>query len=193
MAKLAAAYTDEELIDGCLKHDPRMQEKLYAKYYGKMLSVCFRYSRNKEDALELLNNGFLKVFLNVKSFQGKGSFEGWIRKIMLNTILEEHRKNISYKENIYFPDEEKDDVTIDAGILNNLYTEDIIKMISTLPAASRMVFNLFVMEGFSHKEISARLNISEGTSKWHVNFAKEKLKKKLESLYQVPNEVAYGR
>lgn len=190
MVKLVAAYTDEELIQGCAKNDPRAQERLYTKYYGKMLSVCMRYSRNKEDALELLNMGFLKVFMNIASFGNKGSFEGWVRRIIVNTVLEEHRKTVNYRDHVSFPEVEQDGVT-DADVISELYAEDIIGMIGLLPPASRMVFNLFAIEGYPHKEIAEMLNISEGTSKWHVSFAKDKLKKCiLEG--QKNKEVAYG-
>ena len=191
MTRLVAAYTDEELIEGCLQSDSKSQERLYAKYYGKMLSVCSRYERNREDALELLNNGFLKVFLNLKNFQGKGSFEGWVRKIMINTILEQHRKTVKYKEVIRFPDTEKD-AGNDAAVEHELYAEDIIRMIASLPPSSRMVFNLYAIEGYTHREIGEMLHISEGTSKWHVAFAKDKLKKKIEESKPL-KELAYGR
>jgi RNA polymerase sigma-70 factor (ECF subfamily) len=179
MVKLTAAYSDEELISGCSENNPRAQERLYAKYYGKMLSVCMRYSRNREDAVELLNTGFLKVFLNIKSYQAKGSFEGWIRRIVVNTVLEEFRKTVNYREVMHFP-ETMGDGEIKADALEHLYAEDLVQIISCLPPSSRMVFNLFVVEGYSHKEIAEMLKISEGTSKWHVSFAKEKLKKLLE-------------
>lgn len=191
MARLIAAYNDEELIDGCLKNDAKSQERLYAKYYGKMLVVCSRYTRNKEDAIENLNNGFLKIFLNLKSFEGKGSFEGWMRRIMVNTVLEQHRKTVTYKEVVRFP-ETFADQPFDATIIDQLYADDLIKLIASLPPSSRTVFNLFVIEGYTHKEIAKMLQISEGTSKWHVSYAKDKLKKKIEESTPL-KELAYGR
>lgn len=176
MAKLIAAYTDEELVQGCLRNDSLMQERFYKKYYGKMLSLCLRYCRNMEDAQELLNIGFLKVFNGLKSYQFKGSLEGWVRRVVLNSILEEHRRNVNYKSMMSFPEYEEDG-QVEAESLENLFAEDIISLLNQVPTASRVVFNLFVIEGYSHKEIGKMLNISEGTSKWHVSVAKEKLKK----------------
>ena len=176
MTKLLAAYTDEELLTGCTKNDRKIQEKFYERFYGKMMSFCSRYCNNREDALELLNSGFLKVFLNIKSFKSEGSLEGWIRKIILNHILETYRSNIKYRDMISYPDQEHDGETGD-NIISQLNAEDIINMIGLLPPSSRVVFNLFAIDGHSHQEIAEKLKISTGTSKWHVSFAREKLKK----------------
>ena len=176
MVKLLAAYTDEELLAGCVKNDRNIQQKFYERFYGKMMSLCSRYCNNKEGALELLNSGFLKVFLNIKSFKSQGSLEGWIRKVILNHILETHRKNIKYREMVEIQDKGHD-VESNEDIISELNAEDIITMIGELPPSSRLVFNLFAIEGFSHKEISEKLKISTGTSKWHVSYARERLKK----------------
>jgi RNA polymerase sigma factor (sigma-70 family) len=176
MPRLLATYTDEELLLGCRENDSRYQQRFYERFYGKMMSLCSRYCNNREDAEELLNTGFLKVFHNLNTFKSQGSLEGWIRKIILNTILESHRRNIKYKEIIKYPDFEQDE-SVDNGIISHLYAEDLINLISRLPASSRLVFNLFVIEGYSHNEIADLLNISTGTTKWHVSFAKDKLKK----------------
>ena len=176
MTKLLAAYKDEELLSGCIKNDRLIQQKFYERFYGKMMSLCSRYSNNKEDALELLNSGFLKVFLNIKTFKSEGSLEGWIRKIILNHILETHRNNLKYRDMITYPEHEQDGETED-DIIAELNAADIIKMVGLLPPSSRLVFNLFALDGYSHQEIAERLKISVGTSKWHVAFAREKLKK----------------
>src|ERR1017187_3214009 len=181
MTKLSAAYTDEELIAGCIKNDTRFQQRFYERYYGKMMSLCSRYCHNREDAHELLNSGFLKVFQNIKTFKSQGSLEGWVRKIILNTILEVHRSRIKYREIISYPEKEPD-AEINVDIVESLYAEDIIKIISLLPAASRVVFNLFAVEGYSHAEISEMLKISTGTTKWHVSYAREKLKTMINEL-----------
>jgi RNA polymerase sigma factor (sigma-70 family) len=176
MTKLLAAYSDDELLAGCIKNDRRYQQRFYERFYGKMMSLCSRYCNNREDALELLNSGFLKVFLNIKAFKSEGSLEGWVRRIVLNHILEEHRKHLKYRDTIVYPENEKDGEA-DGDAISDLNAKDIINMIGLLPASSRLVFNLFAIEGFSHQEISERLKISTGTSKWHVSFAREKLKK----------------
>jgi len=175
MTKLLAAYSDDELLSGCIKNDRKIQQKFYERFYGKMMSLCSRYCNNREDALELLNSGFLKVYLNIKSFKSEGSLEGWIRKIILNHILETHRNNIKYRDMITYPDHEQDGETGD-DVISELNASDIIKMIGLLPPSSRLVFNLFAIDGYSHQEIAEKLKISTGTSKWHVSFAREKLK-----------------
>ncbi len=142
--------------------------------------------------MELLNSGFMKVFLNVKSFKSDGSLEGWIRKIIFNHILENHRGNIRYKEIMTYPDKDFDTVE-NKDVVSDLQAGDIIRMIGLLPPSSRMVFNLFAIEGYSHDEISKLLKISTGTSKWHVAFAREKLKKMILEEDKIENSYINAR
>jgi len=192
MAKLSVAYTDDELLKGCINNDRVYQQKFYQRFYGKMMSLCSRYTNNREDAMELLNSGFMKVFLNVKSFKSDGSLEGWIRKIIFNHILENHRGNIRYKEIMTYPDKDFDTVE-NKDVVSDLQAGDIIRMIGLLPPSSRMVFNLFAIEGYSHDEISKLLKISTGTSKWHVAFAREKLKKMILEEDKIENSYINAR
>lgn len=138
MTKLSAAYTDEELITGCIKNNSRFQQLFYERFYGKMMSLCSRYCHNRDDSHELLNSGFLKIFQNIKSFKSQGSLEGWVRKIILNNILEVHRSRVKYREIMSYPEKEPD-TEINCEIIESLYAEDIIRLIGNLPSASRVV------------------------------------------------------
>lgn len=168
--------TDEEIVKGCINKNPIAQKNLYDKFARKMLGVCLRYSENQEEAEDVLQNGFITVFQNIETFKSLGSFEGWVRKIMVNTALTNIRKNKKFKQNI-----ELDSVTYMLPSTNhvaeNFAANDLLKVIKTLPPGFRTVFNLYAIEGYSHKEIGDMLNISEGTSKSQYARAKAHLQK----------------
>ncbi len=169
---------EADLIDGCLRGDSKMQEELYKRFAPKMYAVCLRYSNNTENAQDLLQEGFIKIFRNLNRFRNEGSFEGWIRRIFVNTSIEFFRK----KTNL-FSITEKDDLIVEDGSLNaldKLAEKDIIKLVQELSPGYRAVFNLYAIEGYSHKEIGNMLNISEGTSKSQLARAKGVLQKKVE-------------
>ena len=155
-----------------------MQEILYQKYSSKMYGVCLRYSGNIEDANDLLQEGFIKIFKNLIKFRGEGSFEGWIRRIFVNTSIEHFRKKVKLynvtevQENTI----EDDDLTI----LDTLAEKDIISLVNELSPGYKTVFNMHVIEGYSHKEIADILGINEGTSKSQLARAKGVLKKSVE-------------
>ncbi|MCX7955184.1 MAG: RNA polymerase sigma factor [Bacteroidales bacterium] len=169
------------IIEKCKKGDLMSQELIYKSFYGKMLPVCMRYSKNKEESYDILQEGFVKVFNNLSSFNFKGSFEGWIRRIMVNTAIDMFRKSKSSTlltepisdnsiEEIYLNDEEE-------KMIEELKGEIILNLIQQLPPAYRMVLNLYVFENLTHAEIAQLLGIKEGTSKSNYFKAKEKLKK----------------
>lgn len=168
--------TDEEIVKGCINKNPIAQKNLYEKFSRKMMGVCLRYSENQEEAEDVLQNGFITVFQNIETFKSLGSFEGWIRKIMVNTALTNIRKNKKFKQNI-----ELDSVTYMLPSTNHVAegfaANDLLKLIKTLPPGFRTVFNLYAVEGYSHKEIGEMLNISEGTSKSQYSRAKAHLQK----------------
>jgi len=152
-----------------------MQELLYHRFSPKMYSVCLRYSGNQEDARDLLQEGFIKIFKNLSKYRGDGSFEGWIRRIFVNTSIEHFRKkvhlqNVSESQEAIIEDKEW-------NVLDNLAEKDIMKMIHELSPGYKAVFNMHVIEGYSHKEISDILGINEGTSKSQLARAKMVLKK----------------
>lgn len=168
---------DTDIIEGCLLSNPVMQKMLYEKFAPKMYGICMRYAANGEDAKDILQDGFIKVFKNLGKFLGTGSFEGWMRRIFVNTAIEHYRK----RNDVYAINEQQHEHIQDQEIsaLDALEAADIIKLISELPNGYRTVFNLFAVEGFSHKEIAEMMGISEGTSKSQFARSKAWLKEKI--------------
>lgn len=162
----------EQLLPGCRKQERFAQGQLYNLLAQKMFVVCLRYSRNREEAEECLQEGFLKVFTCIDQFKNTGAFEGWIRKIMVNCALQKFRsKPILYA--IAHSDITDTDILTAEEITGLLSAKELIKMIQELSPAYRMVFNLFVFEGMKHREIAAVLSISEGTSKSNLSDARQ--------------------
>ena len=179
---------ETEIVAGCVRNERKCQEILYRQHFPAMIQMCLRYSNgDKERALEILNDGFLRVFKKIDTFEFKGSLEGWIRRLVFHAISDYFRSNQKYLDNIVFSDvlpEAKNGCVIaryeaTEGVLSSLYYDDLIKTIEVLPPATRAVFRLYAIEGFSHAEIGAQLAISVGTSKWHLSMAREQLKKVL--------------
>ncbi len=170
------------IIDGCLQNDRRSQEQLFKLFYGKMLPVCIRYVSDRDTAQEVLQEGFIKVFEKLGAFDHKGSFEGWIRRIVANTAIDAIRKS---KKDPYRTDNDNDfkigaeDLMVDREEMETLDLKAQVAMeaVQKLSPAYRAVFNLYVLEEYSHKEIGAILGISEGTSKSNLAKAKMNLQK----------------
>ncbi len=167
------SYTDKEIVEGCSKNDRYFQELVYKQYFPKMLSLCLRYTQDRGKAMEIVNNGFLRVFKKVHTFSSQGSFEGWVRKLVYNSISDYYRKNKKYGETMVFEEKE---TSQEAKVIGDLYAKDILKYVSKLPPATSKVFELYVLEGFTHAEIGKKLSISDGTSKWHLASARKSLK-----------------
>src|SRR5215213_2397440 len=162
--------TESDLIEGCIRGDRKMQYELYELFSPKMYGVCLRYAANSEEAEDILQEGFIKVFKKMSSYRGEGSFEGWIRRIFVNTAIEQFRKK-TYLQ----PITEQEENSIEGkyiSVLDNLAEKDIIKLIQQLSPGYRTVFNMYVVEGYTHKQIADALNISEGTSKSQLSRAK---------------------
>lgn len=157
--------------------DRQMQELLYRNYSSKMYGVCLRYSGNADDANDLLQEGFIKVFKNLSKFRSEGSFEGWIRRIFVNTSIEYYRKKVKLYNVSEINENNVEDT--DLTILDTLAAKDIIALINDLSPGYKTVFNMHIIEGYSHKEIAEILGISEGTSKSQLARAKGVLKKSL--------------
>ncbi|MBT3209621.1 MAG: sigma-70 family RNA polymerase sigma factor [Bacteroidetes bacterium] len=169
-----------KIINACINNESKFQRKLYDLFSGKMFVVCLQYSNNYEEAKDILQDGFVKVFTNLKQFKHQGSFEGWIRRIMVNTALEKFRQNkIKFIDSEIF--EFKDSLSYE-DIESNISANDILKVMQELSPQYRTVFNLYVNEGYSHKEISEKLNISVGTSKSNLSRARTILQKRVLSL-----------
>ena len=163
-----------------------MQEILYHRFSSKMFTVCLRYCKDTEDAQDLLQDGFVKIFKNLDKYRGEGSFEGWIRRIFVNTSIEHFRRSVKN-----FPVTEMKEISIEDAswnALDNLAEKEIIKMIQELSPGYRQVFNMYVIEGYSHRDISEILGVSEGTSKSQLARAKAILKKMVEE--KLENEKA---
>jgi RNA polymerase sigma factor (sigma-70 family) len=171
-------YEESDLIRGCVNGDRRAQEALYNQFSGKMYAVCLRYTKDADEAQDLLQEGFIKVFNNLEKYRGEGSFEGWIRRIFVNTSIEQFRKAHNKQTFVDSEDLVVEDKTFTA--LNHLQEKDIIKLIQGLSPGYKQVFNMYVIEGFSHKEIADQLGINEGTSKSQLARAKQMLQKSLE-------------
>lgn len=175
-------YTEEDIIEGCRQNNRLLQEHLYKKYYGLFLKLCARYAKDMHDAEQLLQDGFLKIYSHIQDYAGKGSFEGWMRRIVVNTCLDYLKsKYLKQSMKLHFPEEmaESKKFSVDNTALDKIAIRDLLGLIQTLPPMSRTVFNLFVFEGYSHKEISTMLDMSEGTSQWHVNNARKNLQSKI--------------
>jgi len=183
---------EKELIEGCLREDRRFQKELYDRYASKLLAVCCRYCRNREEAQDVLHEGFIKAIKNLHRFEGKGSFEGWLRRIMVNASLENFRKtkHLIAVEDIHEAESQRTQSTA----VEEMAAEELLAMVQALPAGFRIVFNLYAIEGFSHKEISEQLGISVGTSKSQLSRARVSLQnmiKKVDS--EVYKEYAQSR
>lgn len=169
------------LVTGCINNERTGQEALYKLFYADMLRVCYSYIPDKDLAKEAFNAGFLKVFRSIKNFDiEKGELGGWIRKIMIFTSIDLCRKELKFTT-LTAHDQDQEDFPIPPSVLEKLYFEDILFSIRQLPYATQTVFNLSVIDGFTHKEIGEQLNISEGTSRWHLAEAKKKLRLLIET------------
>ena len=175
----------EKLIQKCANNDRKAQEEIYRLYAGKLFALCLKYSRNKTEAEDNLQDGFIQIFKKVKQFKYKGSFEGWMKRIVINTALQKYREknvlnlvNSDVIENVTVVDVEEEEISLDY----------LLNLIQELPNQYRLVFNLYVLDGYSHKEVAKALQISEGTSKSNLSRARGILRNKIEWNQQEPNQ-----
>lgn len=166
----------QQLIEACIKGERHSQSRLYNAYMQKMFVVCLRYSRNREEAEEILQEGFLKVFECIHQYRHLGSFEGWMRKIMVNCALQRLR-NKGYLWSVIDLDTNAVEYGADEDIIAKIGTKELLHMVQQLPPAYRTIFNLYVFEGMKHREIAELLGISEGTSKSNLSDARAILQK----------------
>lgn len=158
------------LLEECIEKKPKAQKQLFDLLAPRMYSICLRYSKDEDEAKDVLQEGFIKMFNNLERFQHKGSFEGWIKRIFINTSIEFYRKN--KKESIVDSIDQIGDRPIESHTLSSLKAADLMKLVNRLPTGYKTVFNLFAIEGFSHDEISKMLGISENTSKSQLHKAR---------------------
>lgn len=174
---LKNTFTIDHLLEGCKGGDRKSQENLYRMLSSKMMGVCMRYAKGRQEAEDILQLGFIKVFQKISDFRNEGPFEGWIRKIMVNTAIETYRKNLR-SMNLVDIEEVYDhpQTTFD---MNGLETKDLLNLIQELANGYRVVFNMYIIEGYSHKEIAEALGITEGASKSQLSRARAILKEKI--------------
>jgi len=174
--------SDQKIIEGCAKHNRKAQQLLYDKYSRILLGVCLRYASDKAEAEDILQDSFLKIFFNIKDFTGTGSFIGWLRKIAVNTAITQYHKNLKYRYHVDI----EEYVSVEAGVTSfeeDFYTSDeLCKVLNELPTGYRMVFNLYAIEGYKHKEIAEILGIDTNTSKSQYSRAKAVIRVKLEKI-----------
>mgnify|MGYP001767218740 FL=1 len=170
-----------EIVEACISGDHRASERLYRRLAPQMFGVCLRYAKDKEEAEDNLHDGFMTVFTKLKDFRHEGSFEGWVRRIMVNICINRYRQ----KQQLVLVDEERklDSALGEEVTLGNIPMEELVKVIQELPPRYRMVFNLYVMEGYSHTDISQELGITEGASRSNLSRARDILRAKLEKQY----------
>jgi RNA polymerase sigma-70 factor (ECF subfamily) len=176
------------LLEGLKRNEREAQKRFYEIYHKKMLSICFRYFNNEEDALDAMNRSFLKIFDKINQFKSEASLDVWIKRITINTCLDLIKKNKKYRQNFIHTDEftlygepnEENELEDDNySALLDLPADVIYELVLQLPPASRTVFNLYAIDGYSHVQIAEQLKISTGTSKWHLSNARKILSKKL--------------
>lgn len=171
--------SETDLIQGCMEGNAEMQRLLYERFSAKMYGVCLRYAESTEDANDVMQDAFIKVYRSLPKFRAEGSFEGWIRRIFINTSIEHYRKKVK----LYYVTEVQENTIEDTELnaLDSLATKDILNIVNELSPGYKQVFNLHVVEGYSHKEIADLLGITEGTSKSQLARAKGVLKKIIET------------
>jgi RNA polymerase sigma factor (sigma-70 family) len=177
------SVTENELIKGCIREDRECQGEIFRRYAGKMMSVCLRYSRHRMEAEDILQDSFIKVFDNIARFEFKGSFEGWVRRIVVNTALKNYSRKSFRNEQIGI--EYENDTPIEPSVLSDLHEEELLKLIARLPEGYRVVFNLYAIEGYSHKEIAETLNIQESTSRSQLVKARKWLQTEIMKLQKI--------
>lgn len=166
--------TEEALLKGCLNNDPVAQRELYNKYSAKMLAVCYRYAHNREDAEDMLQEGFIKVFLQIHTFENRGAFEGWIRRIIVHTCINILKKNKKFNESVDIIHANSIQVREDS-VSSIVQAKQVVECIRMLPIGYRTVLNLYAVEGFSHREIAQMLDVEESTSRSQYTRAKNML------------------
>ncbi len=177
--------TEEQLIRGCIKEDASCQREVFSRYAGRMLGVCNRYARNAADAEDILQDAFMKVYDKMGQFKFEGSFEGWVRKIVVNTALKKYSLTRYDKEVVGYEVRDRDEESVEPAAYNHLTEKDLLELINHLPDGYRLIFNLYVIEGYQHDEIAAMLNIQPGTSRSQLVKARTMLQKQLLALQKV--------
>lgn len=176
---IGSIHTDKNLrdtIQGCISNDRMSQEKLYRQFFPTLERTVRRYTNDEDKIISIMNNGFLKAFQNIHKYEHRGSFEGWLRKIVFRSVSDYMRSESKDVKFLVFEEVERGSTQ---NVDQQLYFDDLIGIIQTLPEMQEKVFTLFAIEGYKHQEISELLQINENTSRWHLSEARKKLKDKL--------------
>ncbi|MFO8054181.1 MAG: sigma-70 family RNA polymerase sigma factor [Bacteroidales bacterium] len=180
-------FSEKELIQRCISGEQKAQKQLYQRYAPKMWAVCLRFVKSKMEAEDVMQEGFIKVYSSLKQYNGEGSFEGWIRKTIVNTAIN-HYKKLCYKKN----EHDIEDITlgknIDPGVIDSMTVRELMGVVQGLPEHYRLVFNLYVLEEYTHKEISKELGISENTSKSQLARARGILQKRIKKKFNIERD-----
>lgn len=184
---------EPRLIEACIREDRLAQSELYRRCFPVLMGICMRYCRDRDEASAILNEGFLKILRGLRKRAEQVPFEAWIRRIMINTVIDAFRKARRERETMQALDEGAGEMAYLAPDYNEaerrLDAEQVEAMIASLPLMTRQVFNLFAIDGYSHQEIAAMLQISEGTSKWHVHAARSRVAEMIRKQLQNPKPV----
>jgi len=173
--------SDRQILEGCLKHDKLSQKKLFEKYSGMLMGICIRYATDIPEAEDILQESLLKIYRNIKDYSGEGSFIGWMRRIVINTAITYYHKNLKHKRYVEIEELYTSEAG-DSGYQESRFTADELqKVLDMLPPGYKVIFNLYAIEGYKHKEISEMLNIDINTSKSQYSRARSFLRKKLEN------------
>lgn len=179
--------TIHEMIEGCARNDKRAQKRLYETFSDKLFGICLTYSHDRSEAEDTLHDGFMKIFANIKQYKGEGPFEGWMRRIIVNTALEKYRR--THKLQAITEQIRNTSAVSIEHIIEDISATEIMEAVQALSPQYRIVFLLYAVEGYSHKEISSMLEISEGTSKSNLSRARAILQERLKHTYsQTPKE-----
>jgi RNA polymerase sigma factor (sigma-70 family) len=172
----------QELLDGSLANKRKAQEALFRHFYGFAMSIALRYSRDEMDAADIVSHAFIKIFKSIHSFDSnKGSLHAWIKKIVVNEGLDHIKSRTRFSENVEL--ETVPEPQINNSVIEQMGAEEIMEIVKKLPPATHAVFVLYAVEGYNHREIAEKLNISEGTSKWHLSEARKFLQEQLSTIY----------
>jgi RNA polymerase sigma-70 factor (ECF subfamily) len=176
---------EKEIIEGCCRNDRKAQKNLYERYASILLGVCIRYSGRRDEAEDILQDGLIKIYFNIKDFAGKGSFINWMKKIMVNTAITHYHRNLKHQYHQDIEDIRETDIEGTSLGTSDFTREELAGVIRDLPHGYRMVFNLYAVEGYKHKEIADMLEIDVNTSKSQYSRAKSLIRKKLGTLKKI--------
>lgn len=182
-ALIIKLVSEKDLIKGCIRENRQCQQEIFLRFAGKMLAVALRYTRHRMEAEDVLQDSFIKVFDNIASYQFQGSLEAWIRRIVVNTALKNYQRK-SFREEQYGMNMEAEP-PVEPSIFAHLHQEELLNLVSRLPEGYRVVFNLYAIEGYSHKEIAAMLGIEEGTSRSQLLKARKMLQAQILNLQKI--------